>query len=141
VFGPKKCFLSIKNYQKNFMNRQALLLTIIKFDRTTGRQKDRKMKIPKDKNMKRQKDEKTEKFERLNCISANSNDITISLHNILIPIIFHLKGKKTRDKKGRSPEKKLLFFWILSKLPPPIYIYIIQPENSLKFKLLVFWRK
>ena len=114
-------FLSMKDYQKNLMNsiRQALLLTIIKIDRKTGRQKDRKMKIPKDKNMKRQKDEKTEKFERLNCISANSNDITISLHNILIPIIFHLKGKKTRDKKGRSPEKKLLFFWILSKFPPP----------------------
>ena len=57
------------------------------------------MKIPKDKNMKRQKGEKT-----------IYNNITISLHNILIPIIFHLK-----DKKGRSPEKKLLFFWISSK--------------------------
>ena len=35
--------------------RQALLLTIIKIDRKTGRQKERRMKIPKDKNMKRQK--------------------------------------------------------------------------------------
>ena len=32
------------------------------------------MKIPKDKNMKRQKDEKTEKFERLNCMPINYNN-------------------------------------------------------------------
>ena len=42
-------------------------------------QKDRKILIRKDKIMKRQKDEKTEKFERLNCILANSNDTSVSL--------------------------------------------------------------
>ena len=55
MFGPRNVFLSIKNYQKFFMNsiRQALLLTIIKIDRKTKRQKDE--------NTKRQKYEKTER--------------------------------------------------------------------------------
>ena len=45
------------------------------YDRKTGRKKterrkDRKIEIQKDKNTKRETDEKTEKFERLNRISA-----------------------------------------------------------------------
>ena len=42
----------------------------------TERQKHRKIR--------RQKEEKAEKFERLNCISANSNDISISLNHIFL---------------------------------------------------------
>ena len=50
-------------------------------DRKTKRQKDENKKRQ---NMKRQKDEKTEKFERLNCISANSNDRSSSLNHIFL---------------------------------------------------------
>ena len=57
------------------------------------------MKIRKDKNMKRQKDEKTEKFERLNCISANSNDLSISLHNILKQYNFLSGRQKDKGQK------------------------------------------
>ena len=52
-----------------------------------------------------------------------------------LPMLFH-------RSKGRHPEKKLLFSWILSKSPPPCFVgHVYNLKNSLKFKLLAFWRK